>query len=655
MGAPCSRPKLVTEPEVRKINKIPGLNSQTNVDDHQNTVSETPTGENIHPVQITKTEGDSLIKDDAKAPLLSEKPNIANEKAEKKSPRKIDKSETKKNSKLENLEKKTPSKIDTLLEGNNSPTNPSKTKNKVQSSLTSQEETITKASLNDRSFTTDTSPRKTAFQYKKGPMIGKGSFAEVFECLNLNTGELLAVKSVKIHGDLAKMLSYIDSLKKEISVLKSLSHPNIVKYYTTDFTETKDQQNTIVDIVLEYVSGGSVKELIEKFGRLDERITAGYVRQILDGLCYLHFHGIVHRDVKGANVLLDASGRIKLTDFGCSKKIDKFVEDTAEQTSYIKGSPYWMAPEVVSRKTQGKPADIWSVGCVVIELLTGKPPWSDRASKSEEVFKLITAGTPPPFPKDISENCRDFLLKCLKFKADDRPSASDLINHPFLQTEEEMSYSEDNFNNSLIHSNLSNMFEKSNNQYLGMHIKNDNKQPSDVSMSNIKVMNSSQNSLTRSAVHNDYQQSLTRNGIPPDYQQSPFAKLRNPDIPSLEGSKDMTDLEKLYGFAGKSNYHDHSASRRGQPIDEESVNEESEEEEEDEEDNTRMMTNDSKLRFDPQEIPIVTPLSKKLKEDIEKKEKDIENERAEKKRKWEEELQKELAIKNAAKMKKAVV
>ena len=148
----------------------------------------------------------------------------------------------------------------------------------------------------------------------------------------------------------------------------------------------------LVDIVIEYVSGGSIRVLLDKFNKLDEPIVASYTRQILNGLHYLHFNGIVHRDIKGSNVLIDASGKIKLTDFGASKRMDKMGDD-GQPPQAFRGSPYWTAPEVMMKKSQGKPSDIWSVGCVVIEMLTGLPPWANLGKNSEEIIQLIISGS----------------------------------------------------------------------------------------------------------------------------------------------------------------------------------------------------------------------------------------------------------------------
>lgn len=152
-------------------------------------------------------------------------------------------------------------------------------------------------------------------------------------------------------------------------MLKTLDHPNIVKYYYTDISS--DGQG--VDIVLEFVPGGSIRSLLDKFAAFDERLVKIYTRQMLEGLKYLHINGIVHRDLKCANVLVDNMGVIKLSDFGASKRIVQDYNNELDEGSLsksVKGSPYWMAPEVIKRTGHAKPADIWSLGCCVLEMLT---------------------------------------------------------------------------------------------------------------------------------------------------------------------------------------------------------------------------------------------------------------------------------------------
>jgi serine/threonine protein kinase len=172
------------------------------------------------------------------------------------------------------------------------------------------------------------------------------------------------------------------SLKREIMLLRDLNHPNIVKYIQADLSPEKDS----IDVVLEYVPGGSLKHILTNYGALSDAVLSSYLRQLLTGLTYLHSHGVIHRDLKPANILVTPSGAVKLTDFGSSKRMDS-VEGGL--TKSLKGSPYWMAPEVVMKRGHSTAADIWSLGCVVVEMATGQPPWSNYSHRSKEVMKLI--------------------------------------------------------------------------------------------------------------------------------------------------------------------------------------------------------------------------------------------------------------------------
>ena len=212
-----------------------------------------------------------------------------------------------------------------------------------------------------------------------------------------------------------------------------------MKYIFADVSEDKKT----VEILLEYVPNGSIKNLLDKYGAFNEKIVRIYTKQIIEGIDYLHTNNIIHRDLKCANVLVDNDAKIKLTDFGSSKKlIEKDSFDNFESSKSLKGSPYWMAPEVqitkvVQRIGHGTPADIWSIGCVVIEMLTGKPPWISPLIRLEELFLKIARTTEgPPYPPDISAECLDFLNNCFIIDPEKRPTCKDLLIHPFINGSE---------------------------------------------------------------------------------------------------------------------------------------------------------------------------------------------------------------------------
>lgn len=122
---------------------------------------------------------------------------------------------------------------------------------------------------------------------------------------------------------------------------------------------------------------------------------------------------IVHRDIKGANILVDNSGTLKLTDFGSSKRLQEVFAASFACPS-IKGTPHWMAPECIQQQGYGRQADIWSLGCTVIEMATGRPPWSDISDQMAVMFHIATHRAPPPFPPGLSQHAYDFLNLCLQ-------------------------------------------------------------------------------------------------------------------------------------------------------------------------------------------------------------------------------------------------
>ena len=209
--------------------------------------------------------------------------------------------------------------------------------------------------------------------WRKGELIGEGAFAKVYQCLSLTDGKLLAVKSIQMS------VEGVEKVKREVQFLRQFSHKNIVRYVQTDVGENS------VHIVMEYISGGSLRALVTQYAGLNEGLTRYYAAQILEGLAYLHANNIVHRDLKGANILLSTEGIIKLTDFGSSA----LLSQQGAMCLSVKGSPYWMAPEVVYEAGHTTKADIWSFGCVLIEMRTAVPPWSDEAHDAREVLRLV--------------------------------------------------------------------------------------------------------------------------------------------------------------------------------------------------------------------------------------------------------------------------
>ncbi|CAI5485475.1 unnamed protein product, partial [Closterium sp. Naga37s-1] len=263
-------------------------------------------------------------------------------------------------------------------------------------------------------------------KWKRGELLGEGAYGKVFLGLNERTGELMAVKQMKINaGDERAM--HIAALEREIVLYRRMRHRHIVGYIDME----KDPSDGSIYIFLEFVSGGSIHSMLEKFGKFSESLVRVYTRQLLLGLEYLHRCKIIHRDIKGGNVLVDRDGVIKLADFGASKA---FQEGTVgEGCKSIRGSVFWMAPEVITGAGYGRKADIWSLGCTVIEMLTGSHPWPGMDNTWSAIFHIAKTTTGPPTPEESSDEGRDFLAACFQLDPALRPSAAQLLQHPFVQ------------------------------------------------------------------------------------------------------------------------------------------------------------------------------------------------------------------------------
>ncbi|KAF9519776.1 hypothetical protein BS47DRAFT_1336478 [Hydnum rufescens UP504] len=265
------------------------------------------------------------------------------------------------------------------------------------------------------------------FKWVKGDLIGKGTFGRVYLALNATTGDMMAVKQVempktKSDQDDSRQRSVVEALKAESDTLSKLDHPHVVQYLGLE--ETPD----FMSIFLEYIPGGSVGSCLRKYGKFSENVIKSFTKDILDGLAYLHSVGILHRDLKADNILVDPSGSCKISDFGISKR--------TERNEYCDaGSIFWMAPEVLMNDHQGYSAkiDIWSLGCVVLEMWAGRRPWNQE-NMLAVMFKLGSSRQAPPIPDDVvlGELAEDFRQKCFAINPDDRPTAAELYTHAYL-------------------------------------------------------------------------------------------------------------------------------------------------------------------------------------------------------------------------------
>ncbi|KAH7369889.1 hypothetical protein BKA65DRAFT_387309 [Rhexocercosporidium sp. MPI-PUGE-AT-0058] len=290
----------------------------------------------------------------------------------------------------------------------------------------------------------DTIPKRQAtFRWFKGQLIGKGTYGRVYLGMNATTGEFLAVKQVEVSqkaagNDKEKMREMVAALDQEIDTMQHLDHVNIVQYLGCERKEMS------ISIFLEYISGGSVGSCLRKHGKFEETVVSSLTRQTLSGLAYLHREGILHRDLKADNILLDLDGTCKISDFGISKKTDNIYGNDASNS--MQGSVFWMAPEVVRSQGQGYSAkvDIWSLGCVVLEMFAGRRPWSKEEIVGA-IYKLGSLNEAPPIPDDVSMNISPvavaFMADCFTIDPSERPTADTLLSrHPFCELDQNYNF-----------------------------------------------------------------------------------------------------------------------------------------------------------------------------------------------------------------------
>ena len=276
--------------------------------------------------------------------------------------------------------------------------------------------------------------------WTKSDLLGCGSFGKAFMALDLQRGEIFVVKQVPLIKDAkGKQLftEQITAIRREIRHLSKLSHPNIVRYLGSSKTTNH------LNIFLEYMSGGSIAQMLKKFGPFDVPLIRSYTSQILNGLVFLHAQKIVHRDIKGGNLLVHSDGCVKIADFGAARELAEVCS-----TCSLHGTAHWMAPEVIRQRPHDSRSDIWSLGITLIEMATTKPPWPDKDAIS--VMYLITSTRAmPEIPDSLGPLGKDFTQQCLKKDPNDRPSAAQLLRHPFLTTPIEIELEEETKSNDL--------------------------------------------------------------------------------------------------------------------------------------------------------------------------------------------------------------
>ncbi len=258
-------------------------------------------------------------------------------------------------------------------------------------------------------------------RYTNYVKIGEGSTGLVYAANDLesmNGQHLVAIKKMNLHKQQRRELLF-----NEVVIMRDYKHKNIVDMYGSYLVDDE------LWVVMEYLAGGALTDIVTKT-RMDENQIAAVCKSVLQALAFLHANGVIHRDIKSDSILLSNDGRVKLTDFGFVAQVSA---DLQKRKSLV-GTPYWMAPEVISRLPYGTEVDIWSLGIMVIEMIDGEPPYFDQPPL--QAMRFIRDMPPPRFKDNmhrVSPRLQGFLDRMLVRDPTQRATAVELLEHPFIR------------------------------------------------------------------------------------------------------------------------------------------------------------------------------------------------------------------------------
>ncbi|POM77526.1 STE/STE11 protein Kinase [Phytophthora palmivora] len=289
------------------------------------------------------------------------------------------------------------------------------------------------ANAKSPSNSTEIKPNK----WVRKEMIGQGAQGSIYRCEETKTGREVAVKVIWTR-ELPPPA--VEAVKREVKTMKRLRHRHLVRYLQA--TEKKQCE---LRIYMEYAAGGSLSSRLSRSGALPLALVKRYTRQLCEALQYLHQNGIAHRDIKCANILLTAQkggdddgsrADVKLADFGTFKVIG-----SASLVGGLKGTPHWMAPEVIRQQNMEEDdnherwfqADVWSLGCATLEMITGCSPWQQYSNPLTAMYQIVSSENTPTIPADASDETSSFLKLCLQRNPEHRATITQLLAHPFLR------------------------------------------------------------------------------------------------------------------------------------------------------------------------------------------------------------------------------